>query len=185
MGKGIVTLLGERHGLVIKGLWAILEAELGIQGLSGRIVPHFSHHVADDYDLEALEAALDRFAETHGKFRVRTSGLGLFTGSDPALYVTVVRSARLAEFHRELWACVSEVASGVNYLYDDEHWIPHITLLSVRFLPDDARDSFSEIARRLSVIDFTWEITVDNLSLLRSSDETGASQQIVTRFEFG
>jgi 2'-5' RNA ligase len=139
--------------------------------------PHFSYQVAESYDLDALEPVLRRFAENSGGFRVRTTGLGLFTGPKPVLYVPVVRSTALTRFQRELWPELAKVAQGVSDYYHPENWIPHITLA----MNNLDGDNLPEITRWLSHRDFNWEIDITNLALIHDTD---TSQELLYLFEW-
>ena len=104
MGRGVVSLLDEEHSALVESLWVELESELDLRGLSGRIIPHLSFHVADAYEQQTFERALEAFASDHSSIRIKTAGLGIFTGPAPTLYVAVERCPALSEFHKDLWA---------------------------------------------------------------------------------
>src|SRR4051812_46659014 len=113
----VVSLLDETHYRLVEDLWAELEARFGVRGIYVTPYPPFSYHIAQHYDLAALEPVLRRAAQGATPFTVRTGGLGIFTGANPILYIPVVRDPALTEFHRRLWQAVDPagVESAVYY----------------------------------------------------------------------
>ena len=106
---------------------------------------------------------LRRIASATPAFRIRTSGLGVFTTVvHPVIYITVVRDQVLSDFHQRVWQEVEEVSTGAVVHYHPERWIPHITLAQ----GDLVRGHLPEIVSLLSERDFAWEIEVGNLSLI-------------------
>ena len=89
---GVVSLLDDEHSKLAEALWAELEKELGLRGVYVTPFSHFSYHVAQGYDVTRLEPRLRQVASHAQAFRVRTSGLGIFTGRPPVLYLPVVRT---------------------------------------------------------------------------------------------
>ncbi len=78
---GIVSLLDNDQ--LIEELWAELEREFSVHGVYVTPYPHFSYHVAQVYDVEKIEPILQRITSNITTFKVRTSGLGVFTGTSP------------------------------------------------------------------------------------------------------
>jgi len=52
---GVVSLLDDEHYALVEHLWDEVETELGVRGLYKTPFPHFSYHVAEQYDLDLLE----------------------------------------------------------------------------------------------------------------------------------
>jgi len=175
---GVVSLLDDEHYEAVQALWSELEAKLGARDLYRTPFPHFSYQVAKDYDVEALEPALRRFASNIATFRVKTAGLGIFSGAQTVLYLPVVRDAELSRLHKSLWQELASVGAGVVDYYRPEMWMPHITLADgnslTKYLPD--------IIALLSGREFNWNITIDNFSLIY---DTGIEQEIKFRVGFG
>ncbi len=92
---------------------------------------------------------------------MRTAGLGIFTGPQPVLYIPVVRSPELTQFHQALWQRVSRVGNRIQAYYHPDQWMPHITI----GFGDTGSEKLSQIVRYLGERDFHWEITVDNVAL--------------------
>ena len=174
---GVVSLLDDGHYRMVEELWAELAQRFGLRGIAHTPYPHFSYHLAESYDLALLEPVLRRFADNSGGFSIRTTGLGVFTGPRPVLYVPVVRSTALTRFQRELWPELAKVAGGVVDYYHPENWIPHITLAT----EDLTRESLCAAMGWLADRSFNWEIKINNLALIH---DTGDAQELRFRFEW-
>jgi 2'-5' RNA ligase len=166
---GIVSLLDATYYRVIEELWTELRDEFGLQGVYITPYPHFSYHIAQDYHVPALKAFLRDFATQQTCFHIRTSGLALFTGEQPVLYIPIVRNYRLNTFHRALWSELQyyKLSSGHSELYHPDLWMPHITL----GFSDINRGNLARIMPYLCTRDFTWDLHVDNLALIYDNGE--------------
>jgi 2'-5' RNA ligase len=173
---GIVTLLDNDHYRLIEDLWAELERRYSIRGVYITPYPHFSYHVVQDYNVDRIAPVLDRITSNITKFKVRTSGIGIFTGTSPVLYIPVVRSFELTQLHKELWQEISPVSSGIQEYYHPYQWMPHITI----GFGDISKNNLSEIIHFLAERDFNWEITVNNIALIY---DTGTKQEMKSRFD--
>jgi hypothetical protein len=173
---GIVSLLNNNHNQLIEELWAELERGFSVDGVYITPYPHFSYHVAQDYDVDKIESVLDRITSSITTFTVRTSGLGIFTGASPVLYIPVVRSLELTQLHEELWQEISPASSGAQQYYHPDQWMPHITI----GFGDISKDKLSQIIPFLAEHDFNWEITVNNIALIY---DTGIKQELKSRFD--
>ncbi len=172
----IVSFLDNDHYQLIEELWAELKREFSVQGVYITPYPHFSYNVAQDYDVDKVEPVLQRITSNITTFKVRTSGLGIFTGASPVLYIPVVRSLELTQLHQELWQEISTVSSGVQQYYHPHQWMPHITI----GFGDISKDNLSQIIPFLAERDFNWEITVNNLAFIH---DTGTKQEMKSRFD--
>jgi 2'-5' RNA ligase len=173
---GVVSLLDDEHYALVEHLWDELRAKLGECGLCKMPFPHFSYHVAEQYDVDLVESVLPRLASHRATFRVRTAGLGVFSGDHPVLYVPVVRNPALSTLHQRLWQELAEASTGTLEYYHPERWMPHITLAD----GDVLKDHLPDVVHLLSARAFNWEIEVTNLSLIY---DTGTSQGVRLRFD--
>jgi hypothetical protein len=174
----VVSMLSESHCRQVEELWAELKQRCGIHGILATPYPHFSYHVAAGYDLLGLDALLRRVARGLSPFRVRTAGLGVFTGHAPVVHIPVVRSAELAALHGRLWPQIERRASGSVGYYHPDQWLPHITLGH----GDICQANLPEVIRQLGARDFSWEIPIDNLAVISSS---GAGSGLHLQIPFG
>ena len=173
---GVVSLLDDEHYTIVESLWDELETGLGVRGLYKTPFPHFSYHVAEQYDVDLLESILRRLASHCATFRVRTAGLGVFSGDHPVLYVAAVRSPALSALHQKLWRELARASAGTVEYYHPERWIPHITLAD----GDVLKDHLPDVVRMLNARAFDWGFEVNNLSLIY---DTGTTQEVRLRFD--
>lgn len=158
----VVSLLDQKHYQLLEDLWAELAREFAVRGIYVQPRPHFSYQVATRYDVKSLEPALQRFAADKRPFKVRTGGLGIFPGPHPVLYIPVVRSSELTQFHEALWQELCNTGQGILDYYHPDRWMPHITI----GIGDINKENLSQIVRFLAERDFYWEITIDNIALV-------------------
>jgi 2'-5' RNA ligase len=175
---GIVSLLDDEHREKVEALWADLDGRFGLRGIYVTPYPHFSYQVSTVYDLEHLTPILERFALQSREFRVRTAGLGIFTGPHPVLYVPVVRNPELTQYHQSLWQVVAQAAGGIVAHYHPARWLPHITLAH----GDLDLEILAGVLRYLGERSFNWQIAIDNLTLIYDS---GVPHTLMRQFEFG
>lgn len=159
--EAVISFLDDEHDERVRKLWAALEENFGLQGIYGTPFPHFSYHGAEGYEATYTRRLLEQVARETEPFTVHTSGLGVFTGPAPVLYLPVVRAPALASCHQALWAGLSSLAETPNTYYHPMYWVPHITLaysdLTYELLP--------QVIRFLSEQDTNWDLEVANLAL--------------------
>ena len=160
--QGVVSLLDEPHCTMVEDIWREFKERFDISGIQSRPFPHYSYHVAPDYDLERLEDTLREVASQTSPLTVRTTGLGIFTGPNPALYIATVRSPRLSALQQVLWKKIVPIASESNAYYHPNSWIPHITLA----YGDITHEHLPRLVQFLGQREFEWEIEIDNLALI-------------------
>jgi 2'-5' RNA ligase len=175
--QGIVSLLDGEARDRIEQLWDELRRDFGVSGIHSKRFPHFSYHVADEYDLTQLRPGLDQLARATRNFSAQASGIGIFTRKEPVMYLPVVRSYELQRIHEDVARMAAPLATGINEYYATEIWIPHVTIaegdVDILVLP--------EIARRLGERNLRWEIPVTNLAVIRATETV---QEICFRCEF-
>ena len=176
--QGIVTLLDGEARERIEEIWEELRRDFGVRGVHATRFPHFSYHVAEEYELGRLAESLEKIARELRPFSVAVSGMGIFTRKLPVIYLPVVRSLEMQRIHGEVAEMASDLASGVNEFYASEVWIPHITVaegdVDLLVLP--------EIVRRFGERNLRWEMRVANLAVIRAEE---AVQEVCVRVEFG
>jgi 2'-5' RNA ligase len=176
--NGIATFLIDPHKTQVETLWRELEERCGLVGVKITPFPHFSYQVVEDYDQSRLEPILREIARNTHPFTVRTGGLGLFTGENPIIYLTLVKDAPLLCFHRMIWDRTKEVATGANPYYAPDLWVPHITLA----YGDVDRSKLNCAMDFLASQPFEWEICVDNLAFVGQPDSLTGERYCIYRF---
>ena len=158
----IVSLLDEEHFQLLKDLWRDLEADCGLAGVNLTPLPHFSWQTASQYDFDRLQPLLKNISREAQPFFVRTTGLGVFSGELPVVYIPVVKDPAIVGFQARLWKQVIPTAIGISSHYEPEIWVPHITLA----YGDVNRFKLGCAMEKLAFQPFNWEVQVDHLALV-------------------
>ena len=158
----IVSLLPEPYEQEVQSLWNELEDLCGLKGIHITPYPHFSWQVAKDYDFNLLDHTLEEIAHNTRPIIASTTGLGLFTGPRPVIYIRVVKSTPLVQFHQNLWQRTAMLARGISAYYGPDLWIPHISLAS----EDVNASNIVPVIEYLAFRPFTWEMQVNNIALI-------------------
>jgi 2'-5' RNA ligase len=163
---GLVSLLDQKHTRQVEELWNMLDEKCGLTGIQVTPFPHFSWLIASDFDWTALENALQNITSNASPFTVHTTGLGLFSGVNPVIFVPVVKTARLSEFHLQVWDSIQPYGTDISPLYAPDNWVPHISLAYA----DVTQETIPCVMQRLAFQTYNWEIRVDNISFIHEPD---------------
>jgi 2'-5' RNA ligase len=180
---GVVGVPDPKHEAMIRELWTGMEAEFGWAPVADTLVPHFSFHVATDYNLDLLRNRLVDVARETDSFSVGAGGIGIFAaemeGEEIAVfYLPLIRNDMLSRLHHRLWTALADTAGNINERYASDVWVPHITVT-----PDGhGREIIPAVADFLTHQPVDWEIEVDRITLLH---DTGERQQLVYHVLFG
>lgn len=180
---GVVGVPDAKHYAMIRELWAGMEVEFGWQPVSDTLVPHFSFHVATDYNMELLRERLVRVARESSPFKVGAGGIGIFAAEDDGeefavFYLPLIRHDALNALHKRIWMELADTAANINDRYASDVWVPHITVT-----PDGhGREIIPEVAAFLTRQPIDWEIEVDRITLLH---DTGQRQVLAYHVLFG
>jgi 2'-5' RNA ligase len=167
---GLVSILPPPYFQQVESLWQELEERHGLQGIRITPLPHFSWQIAGQYDFDRLETILRSIAAHTPPFVVRTTGLGLFTGIRPVLFIPVTKNASLIKLHTEIWEQTQPAAEGLSNYYDPEHWMPHISLA----YEDFEAQNIGSLMQALTFRTYNWEMAIDNIALIYEPEgETG------------
>lgn len=165
---GIVSLLPQPHYDRVLVIWQKLEDTCAVRGAQITPYPHFSWQIGERYDLNRLEGTLRHWASRNHPLRVSSTGLGLFSGNQPVIYIPVVKTAELIAFHQSLWQALEGCGTGISEYYSPLNWVPHITLA----MADVTSINLGKVMDLLAFENFNWTWEVDNLTFVRQSAET-------------
>jgi 2'-5' RNA ligase len=146
----------------VQSLWDELEVGCGLTGIKITPIPHFSWQIAEDYNFPELQHALTELGASLPPCVVHTTGLGVFSGSRPVLYIPVVRDQMMTMMHARIWQAVKDLGTNISQYYAPDLWLPHITLGYGDMQPDELLCALHRLAHR----SFDWEIRVDTLALV-------------------
>jgi len=165
--SAVVSLLDLATRQKVESHWDYLEENCGLTGIRITPYPHISWQVAEKHDLIPLKNALATRARMAHPLSILTTGLGMFSGPTPVLYLPIVKNPSLMDFHRQVWEETLPFAHGVNLKYHPDAWIPHITLA----YKDIHHDNIGCIMQEYAFKNFDWHISLDNLALVAQEGE--------------
>jgi hypothetical protein len=176
--QAVVSLLEPSANQEVLSLWETFGSDCGLTSLYFTPHPHISWQIADIYDERELPKTLCDIAQSSKPFRIRCSGVGLFTGIEPVIYILIVKDDGLINFHEMIWRKLRPLSSVPNPHYDPDAWVPHITLAHRDVNPENLDCVMNALAFR----PFDREIQIDNLALLfHSGVDVG---QLIARYDF-
>lgn len=178
---GIVSLLDSKYYSKVEGLWDELEIDCRLIGVQVTPIPHFSWHVAQDYDMERLKPVMERISHAARPFKVRTTGIGLFTGPKPVVYVSLVKDIVLLKFHELVWKLTKDSAISPSPFYAPKAWMPHITLA---YGVTDW-NNLSCAMEKLVYHPFNWEIEVDHIAVISQFEGQIGEKSLQLKFGKG
>jgi len=158
----MVALLDDEHTAKVHQIWSLLEIECGLPPVDIPPYPHFSFHVAKNYQLAELDDRLSDLVSKINPFAIRTTGLSVFTGQNPVVYIPVVASQTLLSVHRTIWEKTSGFGNQLNSYYQPGYWMPHITLLHNNIDADCLNCIFNQLIERT----FDWEVEINKLGVI-------------------
>ncbi len=175
----VVSLLPQPYYSQVENIWNQLEDDYGLHGIRVTPFPHFSWQGAEEYDELSLEKVLNRIAERSTPFTVHTTGLGIFSGVQPVIFIPVVKSPQLVNFHRSIWDEMAATGSSISQYYNPENWVPHISLAYADVTPE----KMGAAMQKLSFQTYNWEFEVNNFACIY--EPAGEIGKIPFRADFG
>ena len=154
-------LLHEPAAAKVRGWWDLLDQELGLQGLRKVPFPHVTLLGYTGLELGHIRRDLEGCAQRFGPLSIKASGLGLFFQPLPVVYLPVVRTQALTDFHKEMWETVENLGGELSPFHSPDNWTPHLTLAQFDLTPERQLDA----VQVLSKVDLELEFEVRNLTL--------------------
>jgi 2'-5' RNA ligase len=184
----LVTTLEGPYGTEIRNLWNWFQAKCGVvNSIASNPIPHFSWQAAESYRSARLDEVTQRLADVTMPLTIRTSGIGLFTGTNLVIYIALVKNKTLADLHARLWEQTYGLATNPNLYYHPDRWMPHITLAMD---PLDG-ESVTCMLKKVVFLSFDWEIPVDHFAVIHAGPPAGLASELMTylwertRYQFG
>lgn len=161
----IASLLDTASDQNTRDLWQFLMGQCGLFGIFTTPTPHISWQVADQYSDHTV-AQLERFSKLVDPISVPVSGLGIFAGEKPIVYLSLVKTPRLMEIHHLIWTILTGYGTNLNRYYSSEQWVPHITLAYRDTSPENMMCALEGLAFK----PLETRIVIDNLALIYSTE---------------
>jgi 2'-5' RNA ligase len=163
----VTSLLDSKHSDLVNHIISDFEKEFGLTQVQATPYPHITYLTTEAINLPLLKHYLDRFSNCSKVFHVYTTGIGVFPGDHPVVYIPVLRTQPLNKFHVQLYHDISKLSIDLGPYSKPRLWMPHISLA----LGDTTSDMMTPMFRYLAQYRFDWEIALDNLTIFRQSEK--------------
>lgn len=174
----ITTLLTSPNAARINRIIKKLEKKFGLDDVQATPDPHLTYQLAGVQKLSALKKALAEVAATTASFPAFTTGLGVFPGERPVIYIPVLRSDALNALHHRLVAATAPLCLRTDKFSGPDCWLPHISLA----LHDTTPDLLGPVLSFLNKETYNLKIEVNNIAILRQQGELFLQEAV---FEMG
>jgi 2'-5' RNA ligase len=170
----ITSLLNPQNAQHINGIIQSLEDEFGLDDVQATPDPHITYQLAGVSKHEALKDVLQDIAASTVPFEAYTTGLGLFPGPNPVIYIPVLRSDELNRLHRRLLYATQPLCLRTDKFSQPELWLPHISLA----LHDTTPELLGPVLQYLNEQTFNLKLRISNLAILRQEGEQFVPEEV-------
>jgi 2'-5' RNA ligase len=164
----LTTLFDLESNVIFANIWHKLKKKCNLVMANEVSFVHLSWQGAISYQSDAAQSIIRQICDQTRLFTITVSGIGIFTGTDPVLYLNVAKNRELINLHELLWDKLVPFAKEMNPYYEPKDWVPHITLAYGTLLPEDLSCAVVELMYE----PFQMELAVDNLALIFMRDGT-------------
>ena len=164
----LVTLLPETVSQNVKAICADLKSWTGLTEIRTTTVPHFSWVTGENFLSEPLHASLREFTATIDPFSVYATGLGIFPGNSPVLYIPIVKTAQLHLYSPAGLAAFPNLSETSSTRSSN---LTSGRLISALVFDELSGDSLGKILRKIAFKEINFKFAVDNISLLVINEE--------------
>jgi 2'-5' RNA ligase len=169
----ITSLLNPRNAQRINRLIKGLETKFGLDDVQATPDPHLTYLLTGTRRLTDLKDLLREVAATTAPFSAYTTGLGVFPGENPVIYVPVLRSNDLNELHQRVLDVTAPLCRPSPY-YGADRWLPHLSLA----LHDTTPDLLGPVLRHLNKETYNLRLNVNNLAILQKKGDLFVREEV-------
>lgn len=163
----ITTLLSAPHAARINRIIKRLEKKFGLNDVQATPDPHLTYQLAGVHKLSVLKDVLADVAATTEPFPAFTTGLGVFPGERPVIYIPVLRSDALNALHHRIIEATAPLCLRTDKFSGPDCWLPHISLA----LHDTTPDLLGPVLSFLNEETYNLKIEINNLAILRQQGD--------------
>lgn len=158
----VVSLLSPIFYGRVERIRETLKGHCALTGIRMTPYPHFSWQIAEEYDWNAMANSLPKIAREIAPFAIQTSGLGIFSGKSPVIYIPVIRTELLNTIHKRIWDELDKIAERPSPYYAPRDWMPHISLAYT----DVSQENIGCAVDLLMPQNFNWQIEIKNICVI-------------------
>ena len=174
----ITSLLSPPHVSRINTIIQRLEEKFGLDDVQATLDPHLTYQLAGVKKLSVLKRVLAGVAASTEPFSAFTTGLGVFPGERPVIYIPVLRSDALNALHRRILAATAPLCLRTDKFSGPDCWMPHVSLA----LHDTTPALVGPVLTYLNRETYNLQLSIDNLAILRQEGALFVQEEV---FEMG
>lgn len=169
----VTSLLDFKHSELVNTIISDFEREFGVKQVQATPLPHITYLITEALNLNLLKNYLEKVSLQGKSFHIYTTGIGIFPGEHPVIYIPVLRTPTLNRFHGQLYRDISKLSITTGPFSKPKKWLPHISLA----LGDTTLDMMTPMIKYLANYSFDWEIKLDNISIFKESRTDNSFEQ--------
>ncbi|GAA4354990.1 hypothetical protein GCM10023185_17390 [Hymenobacter saemangeumensis] len=166
-------MLNPRNAQRISRIIKELEVKFGLDDVQATPDPHLTYLLTGTRRLNELKQVLQEVAATTPPFSGFTTGLGVFPGENPVIYIPVLRSNDLNLLHQRVLDVTAPLCRPSPY-YLPDRWLPHLSLA----LHDTTPDVLGPVLRYLNQETYNLRLNVNNLAILRKKGDLFVREEV-------
>ncbi len=156
-------MLNPQRARQINKIIAELEAKFGLEAVQATPAPHFTFLLAGIRRIDPLKKALAEVAATTAPFPAYTTGLGIFPGPKPVIYVPVLRSFDLNHLHQRVLDVTQPLCKSTDRFNAPARWLPHLSLA----LHDTTPKLLGPVMQFLNERTYNLRLNINNLGIMQ------------------
>ena len=169
----ITSLLNPANAKRINRIVKSLETRFALDDVQDTPDPHLTYLLAGTRRLSDLKDLLRKVATTTAPFSAYTTGLGVFPGENPVIYIPVLRSNDLNHLHQRVLDVTAPLCRAGS-TYSPDRWLPHLSLA----LHDTTPDLLGPVLRHLTKETYNLRLNVNNLAILRKKGDLFVQEEV-------
>jgi 2'-5' RNA ligase len=170
----VASLLDSENTEKVNEIVTQLDSIFGLRGVQLTPYPHLTWLTTDVTRMTDLKDYLRKIAEESQPITVRTMGIGIFPGEKPVIYIPILRTRDVNRLHARLFQEIGEFSDQTGHFYNPDLWMPHLTLA----LGDTSSWSLAPVLHYLNQFRFDWNITLDNLCIIKKSGDKFLKEEV-------
>jgi 2'-5' RNA ligase len=163
----IISEIDEQSGEKVNQIWQKLCEACDLGAVYTTPTPHFTWLTAEELDVEKSKLNLSEIVKSSPVINTHTFGLGLFSGGHPVLFLPMVKTIEMIQFHQHIWNEISPYAKDLNKYYSPEYWLPHITLA----FKDINRENLACAINEIGFEKIELNVSMTSLEIAEHEDE--------------
>ena len=176
----VASLLDQEHTDKVNEIVFQLDHIFGLKGVQLTPYPHLTWLTTDVAKMSDLKDYLQKISVQSQPISARTMGIGIFPGDKPVIYIPILRTREINRFHARLFQEIGEFSEQTGHFYDPNLWMPHLTLA----LGDTSSWSLAPVLHYLNQFRFDWNMTLDNLCIIKKSGDKFLKEEVYNFKEF-